>query len=124
MPRNNWLKIAVCSLLVMGAEVYLGFGLAFNPGWANGWPNGLSIHSVWSTGMTILFLLFLFTTAVGLGAILCAGLARSGVSLWKCRAIYLGWLVASGVLAWWADHWVYGEVYASTLTMWQNGYNP
>lgn len=124
MPQNIWLRIAVCSLLAIGGEAFLSFGLAFSPGWANGWPNGLSIHSVWSTGMTILFVLFLCTAAVGLGAILCAGLARSGVSLLRCRASYLGWLVASGVFAWWAGHWAYDVVYASTLTMWPNGYNP
>lgn len=123
MPRNNWLKIAVCSLLAIGGEAYLCFGLAFNPGWANGWPNGRSIHSVWSTVMTMLFILFLSSVAVGLGAILCAGMDRGGVSLSKCRAIYVGWLVASSVFTWRAGHWAYAEVYALTLTMWPNGYN-
>ena len=56
MSPKVWLAVAGCSFLALAGELFVGCGFAFNPGWANGWPFGLTIHSVWSAGMS--FLLF------------------------------------------------------------------
>ena len=69
MAPKAWLSIARQSLLVLAVEICAGFGLGFNPGWANGWPFGLTIYSVWSTAMGALFCLLVLTVAVGVGAI-------------------------------------------------------
>ncbi len=124
MIAKVWLAIARWSLMVFGGEVFFGFGLAFNPGWANGWPFGLTIDSVWSTGMSFLFFLMLMTAAIGLGAIAGATCARFGVGLRRGRAVYAAWLVCFGVLASVASLWAFKVIRASMLEMWPNGSNP
>jgi hypothetical protein len=68
MAPKVWLAIARAALMALLSGLFLGFGLAFNPVWANGWPFGLSIYAVWSTWMSLVFFLLLFTTAVAIGA--------------------------------------------------------
>jgi hypothetical protein len=50
-------------------ENFVGWFLFFSPGWANGWPFGLSFHTVASIGAIAYILLELTTAAVGVGAI-------------------------------------------------------
>jgi len=58
--------LAAIGLLV---ENFVGWFLFFSPGWANGWPFGLSFHTVASIGAIGYILLELTTAAVGVGAI-------------------------------------------------------
>ena len=116
--------IAGCSLMALGVEAFVGFGFAFNPGWANGWPLGFTIYSVWSAGMSFLFFLLLSTTAVGMGAATMAACSYFGIGHRHGRAAYAVWLACSFVLALVASLWVFSEIYATTLEMWPNGYNP
>ena len=44
VPTKPWLVIAVCAVGGLCAEVFIGFALVFAPGWANGWPFGLTIY--------------------------------------------------------------------------------
>lgn len=39
------LLLSVCVAVLMGLQMV---GMTFQPGWANGWPGGLSKHSVWA----------------------------------------------------------------------------
>ena len=64
-----WLIIVVGAVVSLGGEAFLGFTLAFAPGWANDWPLGLTIYSVWSTGMSVMCFLLLMTAAIAMGAI-------------------------------------------------------
>jgi hypothetical protein len=57
---------AVAALLV---ENILGWFLFFSPGWANGFPFGLSFQTVLSIGITGYILLMLMTAVTGVGAI-------------------------------------------------------
>jgi hypothetical protein len=50
-------------------ENWIGWLLFFSPGWANGWPFGLSFHTVASIGIIVYILLELTTAAAGVGAI-------------------------------------------------------
>jgi hypothetical protein len=50
-------------------ENSVGWFLFFSPGWANGWPFGLSFHTVASIGAIAYILLELTTAAIGVGAI-------------------------------------------------------
>ncbi len=124
MAPKAWLEIAGWSLLALASEVFVSFGFAFNPGWANAWPFGFTIYNVWSTGMSIVFFLLLVTAAVGTGAVTGAVCSHFGVGLRHGRAVFAGWLVCSCVLALMASIWAFREIYASTLEMWPNGYNP
>jgi len=58
--------LAAFGLLV---ENLVGWFLFFSPGWANGWPFGLSFHTVASIGAIGYILLELTTAAAGVGAI-------------------------------------------------------
>ncbi len=124
MAPNRWLTIAEWSLCALACEVGFGFSLGFNPGWANGWPLGLTINSIWSVSMSVLFFLLLMTAAVGLGAIIGAACSHYSVGLRHGGAVYTTWLVCACFLALLASHLAFREVYASTLEMWPNGYNP
>ena len=124
MSKKNWLSIAAYSLLTFAGVLFFGFGLAFNPGWANGWPFGMTIHAVWSTGMTFLFFVLVMSFGAGIGAIACAGSAHFDLGLRSKTTAYAYaiWLLFCGVAALCACIWVYREIYASTLVMWPNGY--
>jgi len=122
MSPKVWLAVAGCSFLALAGELFVGCGFAFNPGWANGWPFGLTIHSVWSAGMSFLLFLILMTAAAGIGAIVGATYSCFGVGFRHGRAVYVGWLVCCCVLALAASLWAFREIYASTLEMWPNGY--
>jgi hypothetical protein len=122
MAPKAWLTIARRSLLALAGEVCAGFGLGFNPGWANGWPFGLTIYSVWSTAMSVLFSLLVITVAAG--AVAGAVCSSFDVGQHRGRAVYAGWLACSGALGLVAGRWAFRQVYVSTLEMWPNGYSP
>lgn len=124
MAPKAWLAIAGWSLLVLEGEGFLGLVLAFSPGWANGWPFRLTIHPVWSTGMSVLLFLLLVTAGVGIGAVACAGCQRFGIGPRRARVLYMIWLACSAILAALASHWAFGVIHASTREMWPDGYNP
>jgi hypothetical protein len=124
MALKVWLAIAGRSLLALAGEVVISFPFAFNPGWANGWPLGLTIYSVWPAGMSFVFFLLLLTTAVGMGAVIGAACSYFGVDQRRGRSIFVVWLACSFVLAFLASLWAFREIQASTLEMWPNGYNP
>lgn len=124
MAPRGWLKIAGWSLVALVGEVFGSFGFAFNPGWANAWPFGLSIYTVWSTGMSSVFFGILVTVAVGTGAVTGAVCSYFGVGLRHGRAVFAGWVACSSILALVASIWTFRAIYASTLEMWPTGYNP
>jgi hypothetical protein len=124
MAPKAWLSIARWSLLALAGELCAGFGLGFNPGWANRWPFGLTIYSVWSAAMSAVFCLLLITAAAGIGALAGAACSYFDVGLHHGRVVYAGWLACCGALALVAGLWAFREVYASTCEMWPNGYHP
>jgi hypothetical protein len=46
---------------------FLGFGLWFAPGWANGWPFGLHRNVVWPLGLAVLVFGAVLGAIVGVG---------------------------------------------------------
>jgi hypothetical protein len=105
-------------------EAFIGFGLYFAPGWANGWPFGLTIHVVWSSGMTVLLFLLTVTLAVAIGAAvgLCCSWFKAGRR--ESRRAFALWLVGATATAFAISYLAYGVIFASTWEMWPNGYNP
>ena len=110
------------ALLALGTEVAFSFPLFFAPGWANGWPGGLTIHQVWSTWLTATLLVMLMTSGIAIGSLIC--LLFSGLSGRQRYArvtlvVWIGlWVVLSAV----ACLRIFPEVYASARQMWPNGY--
>lgn len=119
-----WLAIVAGAILALGPELFLGFALAFSPGWANCWPLGLTVHTVWAAGMSVVFFLLLMTAAVGSGAVFGAVCCDFGVSRRRVLVAYIAWLACSLVLALLLCCWGFSGVYASALEMWPGGYHP
>jgi hypothetical protein len=61
--------VACAAVFFLFVENMLGWFLFFSPGWANGFPFGLSFHTVLSVGMTCQILLMLMTAAAAIAAI-------------------------------------------------------
>jgi hypothetical protein len=111
------------ALLAFCSEVVCSVPLLFAPGWANGWPGGLTIHQVFSTGMTLVMFVMLMTIGIGAGC---------GVGFEVCcfrrGRRYAGRVVAVWVVVWAvltvaACAWGYRQIYASAVEMWPRGYN-
>src|SRR4051794_5471702 len=117
--RSGWCTVAAVAGAVFLAELFVGFGLWFNPGWANGWPGGLSIHVVLPTGLAAHTAVTLMTAAVGLAA---AGLAlfnrpsNRGVLVFFLVVMLAGTLFVSGTM--------FFKLRAQAVAMWPQGYNP
>lgn len=124
MSPNAWRTIVFGSSLTLACEVFFGFGFAFNPGWANDWPFGLTIHTVWPAGLSLLFFLLVITAAVDLGAIVGATCSQSGIGLRRGWAAFTAWLIGSGIVALLACVWVLKGLSAQALAEWPNGYGP
>lgn len=119
---GRWLIALGGAVAALWLEGAVGFGLAFSPGWANGWPGGLSVHVVWAAGMSLLVGLVAWTLAVALGLAIAAIGSRRGLNRRVVLVGLLAWLVLAMVPAWLAGAWAYGRVYASALEMWPGGY--
>jgi hypothetical protein len=122
LQAETYGMVAFMALAARGAELCVGFALGFAPGWANGWPAGLSIHRVWSTGMTALFFVIQMTMGVGLGALIGLLLCRSAAGRRSVGWVLGVWLLTCTALTVLTCSWAYRELYASTLAAWPNGY--
>ncbi len=103
-------------------EALGSFPFFFAPGWANGWPGGLTIYQVWSTWLTLTLFVMLTTFGVAVGSLVslfCClfprARRRTGILFGVCLVI---WTILSGV----ACAKAFREIYALTLQMWPNGY--
>jgi hypothetical protein len=65
--------MCICVAGMAAVELFIlnlvGWFLFFSPGWANGWPFGLSFQTVVSIGLTCHITLMIITAAAGVGAI-------------------------------------------------------
>lgn len=128
-PKNRmsnltwWLTIAGCSFLALWCEFALSVVLTFAPGWANEWPFGLSIYSVWSAGTSVLYFLLQMTSAVWLGAIIGAAGVWSDVGVRNGKKIFAYFLVVFVILAALRSWITFPEIYSTAIRMWPNGYN-
>lgn len=120
MPRSSWIVLALATLYTLAVEMFMGFGLWFAPGWANGWPGGLSFHVVWSAGMAGIVFLLVVTAAVAMGAVFVASSDRTEAN----RRAFVIWLIIAAIAGLLASWWIYGVCHAMTLRMFPNGYNP
>jgi hypothetical protein len=54
------------ALFAIGTEILFSFPFFFAPGWANGWPGGLTIYLVWSTWLTATLFIMLMTCGIAI----------------------------------------------------------
>jgi hypothetical protein len=120
-PASLW-RLFFLALIAPFGELVLSFPFFFAPGWANGWPGGLTIYRVWSTWLTITLFVILMTIGIGVGSLISLlacnfrrGLRNSGNVLATWMAV---WTVLAVAACWRA----FSEIYASTLEMWPAGY--
>ena len=118
----NFRLLFLLACLALAAETVVGFPLFFAPGWANGWPGGLSIYRVWSTWLSITIFVMLMTIGLGAGSVI-------GLLAWlfppvrrQTGKVLAAWMVIWAVLCVATCLSAYKEIYASTLDMWPNGY--
>ena len=113
--------IVLLAVAAFGGEVFFGFGLFFAPGWANGWPGGLTIHRVWSAFMTTYLFVLMMTVGIGAGGLI-GLLLRLVLGNRRTTLVFYFWLLICSVFTVLTCINVYPEIYASTLEMWPNGY--
>jgi hypothetical protein len=119
---DQWSKFALRSFAVLVFEVYTGCGMSFNPGWANGWPFGMTIHAVFSTAMSGLSFLMLVTASVFAGSLIAACCATIGVGDRYIRLGFIALMICCTVAAAILTRLCFMEIYASTFKAWPNGY--
>lgn len=113
----TWIAIAGMAGCWLIGECLFGFFFFFSPGWANGWPFGLSFQLVLSVAMTGYMSLMLMTAAAGVGAILEFIGALAGLREERQRQFYCWWLwiaaaviLCVSVLAFWRTYtWAWKE---------------
>ena len=122
LPVVDYGALAFMALGALAVELIFGFQFYFAPGWANGWPGGLSIYRVWSAGMTAYLFIMMMTVGIGVGATAIFLLCRFPAVRRRSAAVFWTWLVILTGLTAVVCTLAYCEIYASTLEMWPNGY--
>lgn len=115
-------SISIAAVAALGCELFFGFGFFFAPGWANGWPGGLSMSRVWSAGMTAYLFAIILTIGLAVGGMFGLLLSRFKASRQRAAAVFWVWLACWAGLAALFCAWAYGEIYSSTLEAWRTGY--
>jgi hypothetical protein len=110
--------VLLFSMSALPVEILAAFSLWFSPGWANGWPFGLSRHVVWSSGLALATFAILMTVAAGVGAAGCGlllGSQEKAAITWGMFAAWLlVWMVPAALLC-----WVIGqELHAAAVQIW------
>jgi hypothetical protein len=93
MSRASCFTIAGLAAAAIPCELFVGFGLWFSPGWANGWP-GLRTQLVVAAGLSAHAAVVLLTIFVGIWALYAAG---SELSTDRLRSATVAWCVITGV---------------------------
>ena len=122
LTRADYGLLFLYACLALGAEALGTFGFFFAPGWANGWPGGLTIYQVWSTWLTITLFVMSMTIGVGVGCLVSLLACIFPVTR-RCAGYVFGtWMVLWAIPSAATGFWAYSQIYASTLEMWPNGY--
>ncbi len=123
MPAATYGRLALWAFGALAAELVIGFPFAFSPGWANGWPGGLTIHRVWSAGMTISLFVMMMTVGTGAGATITYLLCLLPPARRRSASLFRAWLILWTGLTALVCTMAYRDAYASALEMWPNGYS-
>lgn len=122
MTSASWKRLVVIASVVFVCSACFGFQLFFAPGWANGWPFGLTVHSIWSVGIAFIVFALLMALAIGVGAFVGLLLSLRGIGSRLVRSVYITWLLIAATSIMLVSMWIYQGAHASALHMWPNGY--
>jgi hypothetical protein len=100
-----WLSIAIALASVLTVEFIAP--VLLTPGWANGWPFGLSFQAVLAAGAAIWFGVCAMTATAGAGALLESVAALVGLSARRGWRLYILLLCLSAAVIICASPWVY-----------------
>jgi hypothetical protein len=116
--RTGYRILGVCMAALM-CEAFVVCGMGFQPGWANGWPGGISKHvvfAVWATGMLLIMLL---TSGAGVLAVVCSHLQqlvrRRSVGWAAFAWLFVVWVVVATVVCF----NVFPGIHASIVQEWR-----
>jgi hypothetical protein len=123
MSAFQWFLVVAMAGGALFFQFALGFLVFFSPGWANGWPFGLSFQSVISIAITIWLSIMLFTAFAGAGAIIGLGCAWMQIGKRNGLRIYRNWLWLSLVTVLCLSVLVFSRVYSSTCAEFPKGYS-
>jgi hypothetical protein len=114
MTRQQGNRLLLFSLVALAGGVYLGFGLWFAPGWANGWP-GLPQREVWPTGLTALAFVVGMCLVIGFGAAILSRVAKRERA---ANGAFAVWLLCGLTLVAAGCWWVYQELHSTAVQLW------
>jgi hypothetical protein len=122
LTRANCGMFFIFSCSALAGEAVMSFPFLFAPGWANGWPGGLTIYQVWSTWLSLTLFVMMMTVGVGVGS-----LVSLFASIFPGARRHTGNVLGIFVVIWSMlslaiCSFAFREIYASTLEMWPNGY--
>jgi hypothetical protein len=117
-----WFFVAAFSACALFAEFFVSAFFFFSPGWANGWPFGLSFQLALAIGVTIWCAVMLMTAAAGLGAII--GFVCALFRLGEKRGIrvYCIWLGVAAAITLVVSIGIFASTYTDALKAFPDGY--
>jgi hypothetical protein len=117
-PLRTGYQILLVAACALWFEALVTCGMGFQPGWANGWPFGISKHvvfAVWATGMLQAMIV---TAGAGVLAVLCSHLQQ----LLRLKSV--GWQAFACLVVVWlfvtipVCCYVYPNVHAAIVKDW------
>jgi hypothetical protein len=122
MSALGWISIAGKAVGAPFFEYILCWLVFFSPGWANGWPFGLSFQAVLSTAITGWISLVLMTASVGAGAIVGFICALLRVGQKHGGQVYRSWLWFASLVILCLSLWIFANIHAWVWKEFPNGY--
>ena len=117
--RGDAAAISVVAAAIGGMALIMLIGMGFQPGWANGWPLGISKHAVFASFVTIVFVVvsisFASALCIWLGVV-AEQIAKRPFAGWTTFLVLL-MVVTAGVLL--ACPRVYSVVHADIVREWR-----
>jgi hypothetical protein len=119
LTRRDAALLSVVGAAIGGMALTMLVGMGFQPGWANGWPMGISKHVVFASFVTIIFVIVSVSLASAL-------LIWLGVFVEQiAKRPFVGWMtffavllvVTVGVLL--ASPHVYAVIHAGIVREWR-----
>ena len=118
LTRRDAGATTIVATAIMGMAIMLLVGMGFQPGWANGWPMGISKHVVFSSFVTTIFAVVSVCSASAL--FIWLGFFAERIA----KRAFVGWLTFLVVLLltivciWLASPSVYSAVHADIVQEW------
>jgi hypothetical protein len=125
-PNSKMALEWIVTAFMVGGSLIAGwafsFMLFFSPGWANGWPFGLSFQLVTSFAMTCVMSLMLMAAAAAVGALFEVVVALAGVTEERQWQVYRWWLWLAAVVVLCLSIWGFRKLYDWTWKQFPDGY--